>query len=576
MHGKSWLGVKLDDTTDANIVYQIFDRAVNMCRPHNFTYILDNYSKKAQTENKPKYHDTPVSFYNDTKISSNYDNDNSVPEKIRKMKKLYDYGNGSFQQKCKNFYVQGKFMEDYEDDAPWDGEFHRYFPTYFDLNTAQLRGYFTWRTNIRKGVFKQTCTSLAYLYVYELLNGIGTTSPEDALEKLQKFTAGYIESGIGDANMLSNIQGWMLDICIIHNIAPEIARQYASSEMVKRDEALAVLRAPKTKEYEEIYDALCLFADKKLTSSLVVAKEGVEGKRLFAELWKYTQANYSYNSKSLFSTCFGYKRTIRHYPFGNAVYFEQKKPEPRVYELNESRKYTYRNATWEEQSYSIFNFDKKTFNGLIHEAERQFRLYLKTGNPLKQKLEETWASPFIEAVIEIDRKAKAKAARPKVTIRFSDLDQIRRDALSTCDSLLTEEDLAETHDDHPHTCSNKGSHEPTQIEEIQQGEDVLTSSGSRIDQGAIPDARKEVNDNKASNLPLSAEQIQILSMLLHNQSVKAMIASHHGMATVIADGMNEALFDLFGDNIVECDGEDISLVEDYRDDIQELLDEINE
>ena len=72
-----------------------------------------------------------------------------IPEKIREMRKLYEYGDGSFSQKCRNFVKQARFMEDYEDDAAWTGEFRRFFPTYHDLNIKQLRGYFTWRTAAR-------------------------------------------------------------------------------------------------------------------------------------------------------------------------------------------------------------------------------------------------------------------------------------------------------------------------------------------------------------------------------------------------------------------------------------------
>ena len=63
-----------------------------------------------------------------------------VPEPILQMIGMYEYGDGSYKQKCLNFYRQGKFMEDYEDNAPWSGEFERYFPTYHDLTIPKLRG----------------------------------------------------------------------------------------------------------------------------------------------------------------------------------------------------------------------------------------------------------------------------------------------------------------------------------------------------------------------------------------------------------------------------------------------------
>lgn len=74
---------------------------------------------------------------------------------------LYQYQDGSFEGKCRNFYRQGKFMEDYTDDEPWTGDIQRYFPTYHDLNIRQLRGYFTWRTGVRRGEFTPVAASMA-------------------------------------------------------------------------------------------------------------------------------------------------------------------------------------------------------------------------------------------------------------------------------------------------------------------------------------------------------------------------------------------------------------------------------
>ncbi len=64
-------------------------------------------------------------------------------------------------------------MADYEDDFPYEGEFKSYFPTYESMTNPQLRGYFTWRTHVRGGTVERTSTSFAYVYLYELINGIG-------------------------------------------------------------------------------------------------------------------------------------------------------------------------------------------------------------------------------------------------------------------------------------------------------------------------------------------------------------------------------------------------------------------
>ena len=64
---------------------------------------------------------------------------------------------------------------------------------------------------------------------------------------------------------------------------------------------------------------------------------------------------------------------------------------------------------------------------------------MKTGRYLREKPEDAWAIPFIDAVIEADKKAVIEASRPRITINLSDLEQIRRDAATTRESLLTED-----------------------------------------------------------------------------------------------------------------------------------------
>lgn len=43
------------------------------------------------------------------------------------------------------------------------------------------------------------------------------------------------------------------------------------------------------------------------------------------------------------------------------------------------------------------------------------------------------------------------------------------------------------------------------------------------------------------------------------------------MASVAADAINEALFDEIGDNVLESDGSGITLVEDYREELLQML-----
>ena len=73
------------------------------------------------------------------------------------------------------------------------------------------------------------------------------------------------------------------------------------------------------------------------------------------------------------------------------------------------------------------------------------------------------------------------------------------------------------------------------------------------------------------DIPLDALQIQILRVLLQGGSVEEIIRENHLMPSIIADAVNEALFDEIGDTVLSCEDDRLSLVEDYREDLARML-----
>jgi len=481
-----------------------------------------------------------------------------VPEQIRRMRNLYQHGDGSFRQQRKNFYVQGKFMENYEDNAPWDGEIYEYWPSYYKLSLAQLRGYFTWRTELRKGNYRKHCDSFVLMYLSELVNEIGTTSAEESFLKIQEFEKNYIDAGLCSGYIQYNIQQWMFEFAVVNGLAPEIACRYADREMLERDAGIEILHNPKAYSDQEVFDALCIFAGEQTAKSKLIQLHGAEAISLFAAMWRLIQAQYRRNGKDIFRICFGRRGAHSWYPLNGTLYYEKQKREEITYELNSSRFYRFKRGEWRECGYQMFYFDKRLLTGLLKETDRRLRLYLKTGHPLKERKEAAWAVPYIEAVIEADRQAKIKAARPKITIDFSGLDKIRQDALETQDSLLTEEENPAAAVDNA-LCKNSDASMPPESA-------VPTEPSST-------DIRDSTSIPSGISLPLDDMQMQLLRMLLRGEPVQELIAAQHGMPSVIADAINEALFDLIGDTVVECDGETITIIEDYREDIINILKE---
>lgn len=483
-----------------------------------------------------------------------------IPEQIRRMRNLYQYGNGTFRQICKNFYVQGKFMEHYEDNEPWYGEVSSYyFQTYHNLSLQQLRGYFTWRTELRKGNYRKHCVSFVLMYLYELVNGIGAASAEDSLCKMQEFETGYIDSGLGNDSLRSNIRKWRLEFAVLNGVAPAIARTYIDPEILERDAAFEILHNPEKYGDQEVFNALCTFGGKKTAESKLIRQHGAQAISLFAAVWRTALIQYRQDGKDLFTVCFGERSVHFWYPLAHTLYYGRQQRKPVTYELNPCRSYYFKRGNWYEYGYHKLSFDKQKLTGLLQETDRRLRLYLKTGHPLKERKEAAWAVPYIEAVIAADRQAKIEAARPKVTIDFSGLDKIRAEALETQGSLLTEEEKQAI----PAPPSNSiSTAEYTETPAIE---------GKRNRFGSLSEDEKAAAVLPVESVPLDGTHVRLLHMLLRGEPVQALIAAQRGLSSVIADSINEALFDCIGDNAVECDGETITLVEDYRDDIISIL-----
>ena len=582
---------------------QMIDKAGGYNNENGFTVILDN----SNTE-QAQYQDAPL-FYGKT-LTIKIPNDNTtaqqtalsdnnpkltqatvtdrasnsatprakkyVPEQIRRMKNLYQYGNGSFKQICKNFYVQGKFMENYEDNVSWKGEISTYYwSTYHNLSLAQLRGYFTWRTELRKGNYQKHCETFVSMYLYELLNGIGTKSVEDSLRKMEEFETGYIDSGFGDKYLRDMLHRWMLEFAVLKGLAPDITRKYADSDMLEKDAAVEILHYPEKFNAQEVFNALCVCGGKKTAESKLIQERGTEAITLFAAVWRLASVQYQEDGKKLFQLCFGRRRAQDWHPLEYTLYYDNSKKRKSVaYELNPSRSYLFKEGAWYVVTYQSYYFNRKIIADFLHETDRRLRLYLKTGHPLKERKEAAWAVPYIEAVIEADRKAKIEAARPKISIDFSGLDKIRKDALETQDSLLTKEETMGSpeaaskqteNSKHTGTPEYAGDAIPDTasipIPATASMPSAATLSGSAFGASGSSGVSVPLDDS------LDGMQIQLLRMLLRREPVQELIAAQHGMPSVIADAINEALFDLIGDTVVECDGKTITLVEDYRDDI---------
>ena len=590
MRGEKWAGVIFDDRTEPEVVFKLFDEAIRIGRAGSYTVVLEegkreessgaggrvfrdtllpleamrgNYDKsrfrERQEENKKARPQTHVRLNNEPR---------TIPTRILEMMQLYEYRSSSFENKCRNFVRQGKFMEDYEDDAPWNSEVKRYFATYHDLNINQLRGYFAWRTRVRRGEFHPITMSLAYMYIYELLNMIGAKTPEEAIRKMREFEKGFLDSGIGDRSMRENLHRWIMEFAVLSGSPKEEVLPLIAPDLNERDRQLMVLRKPSEHSDEEVFGALNALTGGKTEKSSVFLKEPERGIHLFAEVWRYMAEHYDDCGWDIFAACFGKLRKFPWHPLANAVYMDQKKREEAEYKVTECRKFVCKNGEWSEIRYDELFFDRYRVHAIVHEADRQIRRYLKAGHYLKVKKGEEWITPYVEAVIEADRAAAVEAAKPKITIDLSGLDKIRRDAQITRDSLLTEDEMREQAPEQmmklaPEQAPQQAEDPAVQHEEQQIVQPMILE---------LPEVPKEEEKSAEVEIPsLDDTQAQILLSVMRGEPVAGMIREKALMPSVVTDAINEALFDEIGDSVLMCEGDEITLIEDYREDLELLL-----
>ncbi|MBQ3368374.1 TerB N-terminal domain-containing protein [bacterium] len=467
--------------------------------------------------------------YHDTGITASKLNDPEIPAKIWEMMQLYEYGDGSYAQQKKNFLRQGEFMKDFEDSYDgWSGKCTYFSPAYHDLTLSQLRKYFTWRTKARKGDFQPIESPFAYLYLSELLCGIGAETPEETLKKMADFETGFVNSGFADTLLKMHLKNWMFEYAVIHGMQPETVMQHADPQILAHDTYMTILKNPASKNDNEIFLALSFFAEKDLFLSPVVSEGGNRGKHLFAELWRCVSAKYNECGLDFFTECFGQIYTIKWHPLFNALYHDDCADSDKECRIDECRRYFCKNGVWYEEYYEKMMFDKEKFYALLHEGERVFRKYLKIGRTLRKKPDESWATQYAEAVVAADKKAETEAKRPKINIDISGLDKIRSDAALTRESLLTEDEIEEE------------------------------------------TAAETVPENEENGL-LDKIHTEILRNLLKTGSADEYIKAAHLMPSVVADTINATLFDEIGDNILECDGKTLAIIEDYVEEVEKLL-----
>ena len=261
---------------------------------------------------------------------------------------------------------------------------------------------------------------------------------------------------------------------------------------------------------------------------------------------------------------------------------------------------------------------QKTLGEVCRETERQMRAAVRYRNLKPGTLDEKLRKLVERTVQEYLRdrtEEQAKAARQEIRLDLGKLSAIRSDADYTRDQLLDgiedETDLAaafpsprpqqaesvqtparqpgsadavpaQASQAHQPAGNTAGSAQtsarqpgsadgvPAQASQAHQPADNTADEATRPSEPVVV-APQQCRVPEQAAFGLSAEETDILHILLAGENPASYIRAHHLYPAVVADSINEKLFEEIGDSAVMEEDGTLSLIEDYLDDLRFLL-----
>ena len=461
-------------------------------------------------------------------------------DKFSDMRRLAD-GESFARDGARLFYRQAKFMADYTDNYDGDAKFAMYYPHYQQMGYEQLRVYFTWRTKVRQGDIQPTSVSYAFLYVYELLCGIGADGPADGLNKLLAIWDGFLKFGPALENYMPQ---WFKDYHIYH-VLPDSFEDFIKEHNLHKYYPEMYLFAENAENSLELWNSI---SDYSVTAS----KFYKDGNRLLmgdcfnAVVGSIRELCESLNIHIEDLFVYRYSRVGNWRPFKESLFYPWLRQQDRKVRIYGQESYSCKDNHW-TANIPIYYSDR---NGVIGQIIKKMEVCLREAAGYKYKLKaepcnfyRSSGTPImLDGVIE---KAVAdfhrNLTRTVVTVDHAALARIREEARGTQDKLLVEE---------------YENARPA-------GADcVRPPSPSPGEAGAVADKWQTL---KAALTPV---ELRALTMALDGDpGVKAFADENGTMLELLADSINEKAADNIGDNILETD-EGMIVFDEYKEELR--------
>lgn len=541
---------------------------------------------------------------------------NFLPDQYRKMREISRWqddpkgGAGRWLSEAELFYRQGLLMADFEDDCPYNGTFKSYFPTYNAMSDRQLRGYFTWRAQVRRGNIEETSTSFVFLYLYELICGIGVDNPLDGFDKIKAFWDAYrtFEPGI---DRFARV--WLQDYAVFHGLDPKLLRD---SKTVMFDNALIELRraardlapaavpsnqAPKRRKTSEptlplppdetreerLMAAINALSTYNLNNSRLYCSHHRDLRHVACAVYVRMARYYDTHRKTgIVASLFGEETAMPYTMFASAVFFAPERHEDCEYRLDPIHIYRCQNGFWECMRIHGSRQKSSKLGEMMRACDQRLRLALDPAHPLKEEKVPKYLAKIIDDEVVAWLSWDAAHQPVKIDIDLSQLGHIRSAAAQTREALLIDEeredgtlaDVEATYFEQPGAgpvLDTIAEPVATTMQQDEADEPTISTEQFGVVAPLLASAPTPATVMPAETTSgLGPAAGAYLRALLEQNAVQAgsAVAQSGKSEDMLVDSINEALFDLVGDTVIEFGAAGPQIIEDYEADVRGYLD----
>ena len=441
----------------------------------------------------------------------------------------------------RRFYEQSKAAENFDEEGDYPADnTSSVYPSLSRMSVQQLRGYYSWRTKIRRGNIVRAPYSYITLYIAELMNLIGAPDADGAFDTLAGFIRSYSEC---DSYIMFQGLMWIKDFSVYYGINPEKYRAFMRE--IKGEtgitgglyDELCVLSAPDDYVDERLFDACCTLSSYKLSSSKWARQRPAEAIKLVCLCYRALYEKYKDTNRGILNLiCPFIRKTAYSMRLGNFFYKSAPHPDC-VYRLSPIDIYECKDGAWTHTGLELITpaYKSPDLGVILKTVDYYARLSDGIVPPLQLPPVRENHRKIIEKTVS-DYHAEILAREKKIRLESIQIDRgllhgIRQDSDINRERLMTD---------------------------------------SERDAEITPQQPEEAPAREKPAQVFSQLQKGFLSLILSGGNLRAYAKENGTFVSALADGINEITLELLGDVAVEYDGDSAEITQDYITDVKEL------